>query len=165
MNHEIKIEIAGLGIIFYSPFAVAHIADGTNFLSSSFWKPDEVAKYVNQCRIPAFCTGSPGTYKLRIFDGPYPDSIIETSARTIRLGIEVRDLSICFRDLYDLMDWRSSCPQEQNVSLADGFYRVTVMTRLPASGILGDNQEIDMYFEKYLEMPKLNWPGVPELII
>ena len=47
--------------------------------------------------------------------------------------------------------------------LEDGAYEITVLTKKPGSGIIGDNQDIIIYFEKVEEMPKLMWEGVPGL--
>jgi hypothetical protein len=140
MKQELKLEIAGLGIVFYSPFAVADIPKGSDFLSQHFMKPQDVASFVNACTISAIGTGSPGSYLLRLFDGPYPNELEKVSRATIRLGIEVRDGSLCFRDLYDFMEWDPVCPAGQQIAFPNGFFRITVCSSRPASGILGRDQ-------------------------
>ena len=162
-TQELKLDIAGLGIVFYSPFAVADIAEGSDFLSEHFWDPADVARYVNACRLSAIGTGTPGLFRIRLHEGTPPGDIDLQSVAAIRLGLEVRDTAICFRDLYDLMEWSASCPVEQTITWPDGFFRITVISSVPPSGVLGDNQLIDMHFERISEQPKLAWPGVPDI--
>lgn len=45
------------------------------------------------------------------------------------------------------MQWSAECPELQQLPIADGWYRLTVYTSRPSSGILGDNQAIDIHFE------------------
>ena len=163
MKYEVSIEISGLGIVFYSPFAVKHIKPGENFLEANFWDPEDVAKHVNDCFISAFCTGSPGSYILKIFDGEYPLYQIQKASVAIRLGIEVRDNLLVFRDLYDLMEWDDEYSESQAIKIPNGFYKITVFTSFSENEIIGDNQIINMHFEKMSERPKLNWDGVPNL--
>ena len=40
---EIALDIRGLGLILYSPPAVAHIAEGADYLGDHFWQPADVA--------------------------------------------------------------------------------------------------------------------------
>ena len=47
--------------------------------------------------------------------------------------------------------------------MPDGYYDVTVCTRLPESGYWGEDQMILMYFNKVDAMPALSWTGVPYL--
>jgi hypothetical protein len=75
----------------------------------------------------------------------------------------VLDGRLCFRDLYDLMNWEPECPDAQTVSFVNGFYRVTAYTSPPPSGILGDGQAVWLHFERWHEKPKLAWSGVPDL--
>ena len=163
MKTEIKIEIAGVGIIFYSPFAVRHIKDGEDYLESNFMKPSDVAKHVNDCLISGFGTGSPGKFIIRLFENEYPNEEINNAMVAIRLGIEIRDNLLIFRDLYELMEWDSNFPDEHSIAIENGFYKITAYTDIPPSGILGDNQTINLHFEKVPEKPKLNWLGVPDM--
>ncbi len=163
MDKDINIEIVGLGIIFYSPRAVSHIKEGEDYLEAHFWEPDDVARHVMDCQISAFATGSPGRYTLRLRQAIEDPVDLLPNEGAIRLGIEVHDSVVCFRDLYELMEWCAECPPAQTVCIDDGFYRITVITSLPASGIIGDGQVIDMVFVKTDEKPMLRWPGVPNL--
>jgi len=70
---------------------------------------------------------------------------------------------VCFRDLYDLMDWHLECPQDEMLDLRDGFYQVTVCSNLLASRCLGDEQEIDFYLQPLVAFPSLAREGVPTL--
>lgn len=163
MKVHIDISITGLGIILYSPFAVAHITEGSDYLSSHFWEPDLVARHVMACELSAFGTGSPGDYRLILFDGHDTEGDLGDAMASIRLGIEIQDQTICFRDLYDLMDWKAECPATQSVNLDNGFYELTVFTNPPASGILGDRQTINIHFRPVPQRPELNWAGVPDI--
>ncbi len=61
------------------------------------------------------------------------------------------------------MEWAPECPASQTFALADGYYRVTLCSDVPASGILGDEQAIDVYFERWEEMPAVAAEGIPTL--
>ena len=163
MHKEINLEIAGLGIIFHSPFATSHIKNGDDYLESNFMNPEDVARHVNECSISAIGTGSPGNFIIRVFDSAYPENEIRNSMVAIRLGIEVRENLLIFRDLYEFMEWNSSFSENHSIKLDNGFYKITAYTFKPESGILGDNQLICMHFESMSEKPKLNWQGVPDL--
>jgi hypothetical protein len=163
MDRTVELNIAGLGIILYSPFAVARIRVGDDYLNSEFMKREDIARHVNSCRISAIGTGSPGTYYLRLLTGERPDPLIEAAGAVIQLGLEVQDGQICFRDLYDLLQWAPYCPTEQTAELPSGYYLITVFSSLPASGLLGDGQVIGLFFERTDQPPDLGWQGVPDL--
>jgi hypothetical protein len=160
---EIALDIAGLGIILYSPPAVSHITEGSNYLQEHFWQPEDVARYVMECELTTFCTGSPGSYRVRFLDGSPKESEVQAADFSLRLGLRVRDAAVYLRDLYDFMDWSNECPQQQRLSVADGWYRLTVFSSRPANGILGDNQLIEINFEPVDDKPTLRWEGVPQL--
>jgi hypothetical protein len=80
---EIPLTIAGLGIIFYSRYAVAGIGEGEDYFSTGFQNPAQVAA--------------------RAMRGDMQDAEFK-----LRLRHEVRDVEVCFRDLYDLMDWTAA---------------------------------------------------------
>ena len=84
-------------------------------------------------------------------------------ALRLNLGVEVRDEVLCVRDLYDLLDWDSSCPDDQEMKLSDGFYELTLGTNVPDSGILGDNQKVSIYLKAVASMPVLQHEGIPIL--
>jgi hypothetical protein len=161
---SIRLEVAGLGMIFYSPFSAASIAEGEDYLEKCFSDPDFVEKQAVEGKLVGVSTGTSGIFPLEVFWGYPPESIDKQYDRSLRLGVEVRDQKLCIRDLYDLIRWESQCPPEQIIELADGFYHITLLTRDPPSGILGDNQEILVYLQKLPQMPKLRYNGVPTLI-
>ena len=152
---QIAVDISGLGFILYSPPAVSHIPQGSDYLEQHFWQPEDVAKHVMAGQLTAFCTGTPGSFRLRFHDGPRDDQAVDASDYKLRLGLEVHESVICVRDLYDLMRWSAECPEAQQLPIADGWYRLTVYTSRPPSGILGDNQAIDIHLEAMQEKPTL----------
>ncbi len=161
MNKEIKLRIAGLGIIMYSDFAVKHIAEGEDYFSANYQMPQQVDKHIHDGTIVGFCTSSPGDYILKIKEGYPEDSGLANYEFKLRLGIKVEDGKICFRDLYDLMDWRSACPESQAIQLENGFYNITLCGDVPSSGIIGDNQVIELFLSKVSQMPVIDSRGVP----
>lgn len=163
MKQDIHLEIAGLGLILYSPFAAAHIQPGQDYLSSHFMTPEDVAAHVTDCGLSAIGTGSPGSYLLRFSEGTYPSREISDAEVAIRLGIEVRDNTLCFRDLYDLLDWVPFCPADQCLELSDGFYLITAYSAPASRASLGDHQTINLHFERVPEKPRLRWEGVPDI--
>lgn len=160
---EIALDISGLGFILYSPPAVSHIPEGSDYLEKHFWQPDDVARHVMACQLTAFCTGTPGSFRLRFLEGPRDENSVDAADFKLRLGLQVHGGIICVRDLYDLMQWFAECPAEQQIPAADGWYRLTVYSSRPTSGILGDNQVIDIHLEPTTEKPLLRWEGVPNL--
>ena len=160
---EIALDIRGLGLILYSPPAVAHIAEGADYLQTHFWQPADVARHVMECQLTALGTGSPGTFRLRFKDGLPDEAAVQAAAFKLRLGLQVRGGTVCIRDLYDLMEWSAECPAAQQLSVADGWYRLTVFSSPPTSGIRGDGQLIEVALERVRRKPAMRWEGVPSL--
>ena len=160
---EMTVDISGLGFILYSPSAVTHIAEGSDYLEAHFWQPEDVARHVMDCQLTTFCTGTPGSFRLRFRDGARDEQAVDAADFRLRLGLEVHQGIVCVRDLYDLLQWSAECPASQQLPLADGWYRLTVYTSRPASGILGDDQVIDIHLEAMPAKPDLRWDGVPNL--
>jgi hypothetical protein len=79
------------------------------------------------------------------------------------LAINVVGGKLSVVDLFWLMDWSKDCPVEQQLSIEDAVYHLTISTAKPKSGIWGDNQEIYIHLNRLEEMPELTWPGVPQL--
>jgi hypothetical protein len=159
----VVLDIQGLGIILYSPPAVAHIPEGSNYLQEHFWQPADVARHVMECQLIAFGTGSPGSFRLRFSNGPLDEKAVDAAAFKLRLGLRVSDGVICVRDLYDLMDWSAECRPEQQIQAVDGWHRLTVYSSPPPSGILGDGQVIEINLEPVARKPSLRWEGVSNL--
>lgn len=94
----------------------------------------------------------------------YPSAeLAERSRFKLRLGLHCQGGSVCFRDLYELMDWEAACPPERALELADGFYHVTLASNPPPSGVLGDHQTIHFFLQKLDAFPRLGNVGVPTL--
>lgn len=159
----VTLTIAGLGLVVYSPFAAAGIAENERFLETSYWEPADVSRHVMAGTLAGFGTGSPGTYVVRCLTGVMNFLLEGSCAWWVRLALEVRDRSVCIRDLYDFHRWQPVCPPAQRITLADGFYRLSVGTSLPASGHLGDGQEILVLFEPSEKLPRVVWDTVPFL--
>lgn len=160
---KVTIEARGIGLIVYSPWAMRDVAPGSPFLFEHFEDPDDVAAYVRAGKIAAFCTGSPGIYNIELEEGKLDLAAIAGYPWMIELALEVRDRTVCIRDLFDLAPWDPVCPSAQTFTLEDGFYRVYAGTRPTNSGIVGDNQSIFLGFEPTPELPKVSWEGVPYL--
>ena len=158
-----RLDVSGLGLLFYSPFSAAVIRDGEDYLQREFFDPYVVEKQALEGRLVGVSTGSPGSYLLGIYSGYPEESIAESREFKLRLGVEVRDGVLCIRDLYDLLAWRPDCPPEQMIHLDDGFYYVTLLSDRPESGVLGDNQSIDVFLQRLQEFPSLAYNGVPTL--
>jgi hypothetical protein len=162
-GREIELQIRGLGIILYSPPAVAHIPEGSDYLNEHFWQPVDVARHVMACQLTAFCTGSPGNFRLRLFGGSLNEEVVAAATFKLRLGLQVHEERICLRDLYDLMRWRPECPPEQQLAVPDGWYRLTVFSSPSFFGTLGDDQVIAIHLEPMPTQPLMRWEGVPLL--
>ena len=160
---SVTLEIAGPGLIVYSPFAMSAVKPGERFLEQHFSEPADVVAAVVAGRIAGFCTGSPGTYKIEFAQGAPDLPAIAGFPWMIRLALEVRDRTVCIRDLYDMSRWDPACPPSQVIELPDGFYRLSVGTRPTDSGIVGDDQSILIAFEPVDALPQLKWDGVPFL--
>ncbi len=134
-----------------------------DYLTSNYTTEKQVQKHIQKGDIVGFSTGSSGVFLLRIHSG-YPDNeYLQHCEYKLRLGLECRGGIVCFRDLYELLDWRQDCPNEQSISLPDGYYHVTLCSNSPESGILGDDQTIDVYLQPVENFPRLAKEGVPTL--
>jgi hypothetical protein len=160
---KLSLEIDGPGLIVYSPFAMSAVAPGDDFLGEHFMEPEDVAQHVRAGAIAGFCTGSPGTYHIELAEGAPDLPAIAGFPWMIRLALEVRDRTVCIRDLFDLAAWNPTCPAPQTLELPDGFYRLTIGTRPTDSGGVGDDQSILIAFEPVELLPRLTWEGVPFL--
>lgn len=159
----IELELDGLGVILYSPFAVAQIHEGEDYLGEHFTAADEVNQHIEAGTLVGFGTGSPGTFKLHFLRGVPTEDELARHEFKLRLAIEIRDRTLCVRDLYDLMEWRVHCPEHQQLEVDDGFYRITVCSDVPESGVLGDDQAVFVYLDPSRELPRVRHEGVPIL--
>jgi hypothetical protein len=162
---KIVMDIAGPGIIFHSPTFTNHIAEGEDYLSENYTTEDQVQAHIQIGTIVGFGTGTPGTFVLRFCDGYPNDALLSTCQCKLRLGLHCSGGLICFRDLYELMNWRAHCSSDRTLQLEDGFYHVTLCSNPPASGVLGDNQDVLFYLQKLSDFPSLRNEGIPMLCI
>lgn len=163
INKDIKLSLDGIGIAIYSKGCMSDIEDGKNFFNSDLAQPKKAATHICKGDITCFCTGSSGDYLLKIRDG-YPDNLLEKEYDVeIRLGLEVKNHVVSFVDIFWLMEWDSDIIENQQIELEDGFYHLTILTKLPEDGYCGSNQVIYIYFKKLDKMPELRWNGVPQL--
>ena len=163
MNEVIEAEIDGLGFVLYSPFAVKKIKEGEDFFSKYLLDAHSAGKMAEECKIVPFCTGSPGNYTIRVLMGLPTDEQKLNYDYRLQVGLIVRDNELYIRDVYDLMDWTKECGLNQRIEMESGFYIVTLLTSVPQSGIIGDNQIIDMFFHKLNFFPAMKHNGVPFL--
>lgn len=146
---NIHLSVHGFGILMYSPFAAQRISLNQNFLEESFATPKQVLPFVQEGSLVAFQTGD-GFFHLRLRKG-YPDDKL---SHMLRLAVEVRDETLCFRDLYDCYQWSPDCPSEQQVALGNGFYHVT----LCSDGNFAQNEvTIFVYINQLDHMPLLDF--------
>ncbi|QIF04213.1 hypothetical protein [Roseimicrobium sp. ORNL1] len=164
MHGSVTLDISGLGIIMYSPVHTAHIAQDEDYFTANYWREPDVQRHIQQGTIVGFGTGSPGRFTLDFFEG-YPTEVrVEEAEFKYRLGLVVTGGKICIRDLYDLMRWSDACPEGQTLNLEDGIYHVTLCSDSPTSGILGDDQRIEVYLQPLAEFPVLATMGIPSLV-
>jgi len=160
---SMRLDIAGLGIILYSPRSASHIEEGQDYLESEYTTEEDVQRHIQAGSIVGFGTGLPGTFVLQ-FHGGYPEKrFLQGCDFKLRLGLACVERRVCFRDLYDLVDWTSECPPEQMIEMDDGIYHVTLCSNRPRSGRIGDGQMIHVYFQKLDMFPALSKHGIPTL--
>lgn len=160
----VKLRVDGLGLILYSPFAVESIPEGDDYYSTNHLYADQVVQHTNRGTLVDIATGTPGRFLLHVYLGrPRPEGV-QAGDPILQLGIEVRDRQVHVRDVNDLMDWSRDTPPTQIISLDDGFYALTATSRRPDSGIWGDNQRINLYFDRVERLPELHFEDIPSLV-
>jgi hypothetical protein len=164
-GQEMLLEIAGPGIVFFSPILMSHVTPGTDYLSAHYEKPEDVEEHIQAGTLVGFCTGSSGRFLIRFHDGYPPNEYVASSDYKLRLGVRCPDGAICFKDLFELSEWSPDCPPGQRIAVDPGIYHVTLCSDMPASGILGDEQRIDVYLMPLDHYPALARTGVPSLCI
>jgi hypothetical protein len=159
---DLTLSVAGLGIILYSPDMAPKISPRTDYLSESFLTPLQVAHHAQQGSLAAFGTGSPGTYIVVIELLTVAPSAPQKGYSAIS-GLRVTDKRLCVRDLYDLMDWDSSCPEGQEFFCPNGLYEVHIESSLPESGLFGDDQHISISLVPVANLPLLSTLQIPKV--
>lgn len=163
-SKDMEIGIDGLGFALYSPDSTKDIPLESDFFEDEFMRPQDIERHIKKGDVVGFCTGTSGDFILKFREG-YPDEKIdEEFPLTIRMGIEVKGGKINVVDVYWLMEFNPECPEDQVLYLEDGFYHITLNTKMPDSGIWGDDQVIYLYFNKIKKMPELSWEGIPMLV-
>ena len=160
---ELRLEIQGLGIVFYSPPATDHITEHEDYLGEAFSSPRKVAAHANSGGLVAFETATPGRFRLTFNTVLPPIETLHQFEYTLQLPLIVQQGTVYFRDLYDLMDWTKDCPTSQKILIDDGYYLVTLCSNTPETGVLGDDQTIDLHFQQMDELPQLQITGIPSL--
>lgn len=163
-KEQFTMQITGVGIIFYSPQSVSHIAEGENYLEEHYMKPEDVIQHTYAGSIVGVCTGTPGDFNLNIYQDVDPDIDAIDPDYALKLCLKVTDNIVHFRDLYALLDWEKEDESEVKVHMENGNYEVIVCSWIPESGILGDNQRIDLYLNQVDTLPELRYKGVPSLL-
>jgi hypothetical protein len=165
IGERISLDVAGIGIIFYSPSVMVKVGAGADYFSAQYGTEEQVQAHVQKGDLVGFATDNPGRYILNFLDG-YPTVEAELSAQyKLRLGLRCVGGVVYFRDLEVLSSWSSDCPPEHQLQLPDGIYHVTLCSDCPESGALGDNQVIDFYLNKLNRFPRLAKEGIPALFL
>lgn len=162
LDHDFSLSTDGVGIAIYSPESIG-FNEGDDFFSKEFSTPEMVAGHIKKGDIIGFDTGSSGSFNMKIRSGYPSQELLEQYPVALRLALVVKGGKVAMIDLLGLTEWSDEVPEEQVIDIADGIYHVTVMTRKPASGRLGDNQDIYLFFNPIDAMPELKWTGVPYL--
>jgi hypothetical protein len=159
VDKKIELQVSGLGIVLYSPSSAGSIPKGFNFLSNGYKTVEQVQAHIQKGTIIGFGTGSPGIYVLEFHAGYPLEEYVQSCEFKLRLGLKCIEGQVCVRDLYDLLEWDPVCPEQQILSLEEGYYHLTICSNTPPSGVRGDFQRIDLFFQKLDEMPQLatNW--------
>ena len=87
-------------------------------------------------------------------------AVIARASDHALLGVEVREQQLCVRGGDDLFTWKTRCPDEQLVTVENGFYMVTAMM-LPVE----DDGAVRIYFHfaPAPAAPELGYASIPEL--
>jgi len=124
--YKIKLDLVGLGIIFYSLKSVEHIKEGERFLMTKYNDAEDVLKYIYNGTLVGFCTCSPGRYILNIHVDDSPLTYITGPDFSLKLCIRVTDNRVFFDDLYALLSWQRDQSEVDSIEIENGIYKVTV---------------------------------------
>ena len=155
----VELDGPGLSIIMYSPFAAVEMESGCDYARRL---PDgrDLVDHMNECRILAMGTRWPERGYWLHFSTTLDHAVIARASDHALFGVEVRDQQLCVRGGDDLHEWRTGCPDEQLVSIEDGFYMVTaMMVPVDEDGPV----RIYMHFASSPVPPDLGYSDVPEL--
>lgn len=150
-------------MIFYSPSSAQHIAEGEDYFSTRFSDEDDVRQHLETGSIIGVALGAAGDYFIRFHDGYPTDSEIDQFEFAYRVAVRVADGCLVFRDIYDLVYWSPSFEESACVQIRNGIYHVTMLSSCPPSGVFGDQQQIEMFFQPLSGFPALTKTGLPYL--
>lgn len=125
---------------------------------------EDVLKHIYEGSIVGAATGTPGIFHLNIYQNIRPGLDAIQPDYALKLDLKVTGYTMYFRDLYVLLRWETEDETELRVDMDDRNYEVVVCSWFPESGIRGNHQQVDFYFAKTDELPKLHYEGVPTLL-
>ncbi len=125
---------------------------------------EDVLKHIYEGSIVGAATGTQGIFHLNIYQNIRPGLDAIQPDYALKLGLKVTGHTVYFRDLYVLLRWETEDETEIRVDMDDGNYEVVVCSWFPELGIRGNHQQIDFYFAKTDELPKLHYEGIPTLL-
>lgn len=160
MNDQI-VELAspGLQILMFSPFAVGEMEAGRDY-AAKFPDGRDLIDHMNECRLLALGTRWPQREYWLHFSSSMDHTVIARASDHALFGVEVRGQQLCVRGGDDLFEWQPRCPDEQLVTIEDGFYMVTAMM-LPVA--VGEAVRIYLHFAPAPAPPELGYADIPEL--
>jgi len=148
MTHQrFSIDINGLGLVALTKEAMRDVTDGTDYLEDVFWDGDNVTALANAGHVVGISTGSSGTYVVNVhLRPPTPE---ECNAQfTLTTFIVVEGTQFSLLDLYDLMEWAPELCEDYAVDVPHaGRWKMTWLSSLPLSGVVGDQQQVGLYLE------------------
>ncbi len=159
-NEKVNYHLTGLGFILFSEGAVANIEDGEDYLGEHFWDGENVVKSVNEGKIVGV-NSQPGDFTFEFREGGSTPEEWGSYDIVMPLSIEIKGGKLFLDDLYALLDWESENEYRLELELEDGLYSILLLSNIPESEILGDNQEVIMYIEKDDEALMLEWHNIP----
>jgi hypothetical protein len=158
-DQVVELRQPGMHILLYAPFAALEMREGGDYAATL---PDgrDLVDHVNDCSIGVLSTRFPDAHHWLHFSASMDHGVISRASDHLRLGVEVRDGQLCVRGGDDLFRWRPKCPDEQIVSLEDGFYEVTACM-VPYAG--EGPVRIYLHFARAAAKPELGYHRLPEL--
>lgn len=163
IQKTILLDIIGIGIIFYSKQSVKHIKEGERYLLEHYNTAEDVLNHIYNGTLVGFGTAGSGTFELNLYVGKASSMKESNPDFSLKLCIQVSEDKIYFDDLYSLLTWEEDYSEIPFFELESGIYEVAIDSWYPDSGIIGDNQKINMYFTKVNTLPKLKYNSVPTL--
>jgi hypothetical protein len=158
MNDQI-VELAnpGIHILLFSPQLV-DLEERADY-ARRFPDGKDLVDYVNECRMAAIGVRWPRAEYWLHFSSTMDHSVIRRASDHVRLGIEVVGGQLGVRAGDDLFRWSRRTPDDQLISLEDGFYEVTACMMPEQDGPI----RIYIHLARCPARPELGYQHVPEL--